>query len=152
MLSDLTNLWSHICQLNGNVICIGVISWVLFLKAFLCSQKMLNGVLRRQTVRHCKRYCVCSVVWVLRCPWTLMVTLCTTLQTDSYSQSISHFIQLTQTGFSYELWSVNWSNLFSFLGSVSVIYLDCSEMNLAGKEPEHLQKCYLTWRRKNRIL
>lgn len=84
--------------------------------------------------------------------WTLMVTLCTTLQTDSYSQSISHFIQLTQTGFSYELWSVNWNNLFSFLGSVSVIYLDCSEMNLAGKEPEHLQKCYLTWRRKNRIL
>lgn len=35
--------------------------------------------------------------------WTLMVTLCTTLQTDSYSQSVSHFIQLTQTGFSYEL-------------------------------------------------
>lgn len=122
-------------------------------ESFFMFSKMLNGVLRRQTVRHCKRYCLLSSLGAsLPFSWTLMVTLCTTLQTDSYSQSISHFIQLTQTGFSYELWSVNWSNLFSFLGSVSVIYLDCSEMNLAGKEPEHLQKCYLTWRRKNRIL
>lgn len=49
-------------------------------ESFFMFSKMLHGVLRRQTVRHCKRYCVGSVVWVLRCPslglsWSLFVPL-----------------------------------------------------------------------------